>query len=275
MAKAFRKWCPPFLARTYTPSGSPPPMNELRPEMDNMRLEITSSIDKLRQRMDDTDDMIREVKDDIREVKDDIRQTKEEISGLRAATLPLPAGIALRTGRTTLSLAHAIASTAADPGTSKACSTLLGQLRKSNANQKALATFADAAPVTNLEALRLASLLLSPLEPRRLGQLAPNDLAEFSRLLGLKLGQVEGERLANTILTTVGGQERDVMDQMAVSTFLAVVQQHVEAETEAQRPLSADWQELLWLWEEVAGSSALESSTQLSSADLALVLYDV
>ncbi|KAJ7451161.1 hypothetical protein FB451DRAFT_1410052 [Mycena latifolia] len=162
---------------------------------------------------------------------------------------------------------------------SKACSTLLGQLRKSSANQKSLATFADAAPVTNLETLRLASLLLSPLESQRLSQLAPttwqSSLSSWSHSWARSKGNGSPTPYRTTQQTNFAGQERDIMDQMTVSTFLAVVQQHIEAEKEAQRPLIADWQELLWLWENLAGSSALECNTQLSPADLALVLYDV
>ncbi|KAJ7666064.1 hypothetical protein DFH06DRAFT_266406 [Mycena polygramma] len=183
--------------------------------------------------------------------------------------VPLRAPAALAVGLATLSIANLIAMTCRHE---RGMDILKGLQMIPNDLPQGSFTVAS-----NVDALRLASLLLSPQQPEW------DSYQQFTQLLRQALSAsdpaAELERVVDSLpavpaqIQTRGRHRINYGDEMHVEAFLAVVEMHLEAEAEANRPLSHSWQEMLWLWEQLVGIPAVESRARLSLEDQRIILY--
>ncbi|KAJ6591085.1 hypothetical protein DFH09DRAFT_1358458 [Mycena vulgaris] len=205
-------------------------------------------------------------------------ELRYEIGSLRGATLPLSAAIALKAGVTTLGVANLLALAHKNRNAHSGFITLFQALGViPPLNIKKHGTFTGA---TGLEALHVASLLLAA--PQQLGQPSPHRASMYNQMTKLLASSGFGAKGARVwaafLMIEKGGQiraERNTFaHEMTVQTFLEIVTNLTKAAVAAKQPLSAPWQELMGLWSTLVGIPAVDSSSQLSAAELSIVLYN-
>ncbi|KAJ7147685.1 hypothetical protein C8R43DRAFT_953046 [Mycena crocata] len=138
--------------------------------------------------------------------------------------------------------------TAAVPATYEAAfSALLVQLRSiPHANVTQITSFT--APPTKLDA-----------SPQWRDRLEPNDLAAYRQIYHLFTTKMPVPQIEAALSPTLS---------RIFIQFLAVVQLYVGHQKNMQRPLSSQWTDLLWPWENLVGISVFESGTLLTPKDL-------